>query len=206
MLKLNIYCTIDVETTGFSRTDNRIIQLTCKVMGSDNVLDVYLKHKDYNWDPKTYEFQLKHDPEIIKKIEEKGLMYENNYEALRRVLSEYWKSFGIKNKIQLHENVIFVGYNNDSFDLPFLQKSWGDSTKLLHDLFPTKTIDLFKIVKDDPKIKNAKEFGIIPNIKLASVAEYYNIKMEEGGNFHNSFYDVLITEKIFHQYYKREER
>jgi len=181
------YCILDTETTGFNPKKNKIIQITLKLSDSDKMLDLYLKHSNYEWNPYTLAFHKKVEPKILEIIEKEGV----DVSTLKKELGDFWKDTGILNTKELKDNVVFVAYNA-KFDKGFTDNILGLSSKYL----PSQVLDVLKMAKDNKELKLAKKKGTLKNFKLETVAEYLKVEVE-GDNFHNSRYDVLVTEQVF---------
>lgn len=165
--KNEILC-IDIETTGIEKSRNEILQLSI-INGNFEVLyNSYIKpDKRKRWE----------EAEKINKISPEMVADAPS------IINESDKIINIMNKGKL-----FVGYNIDNFDLPFLEKK-------LNRVFRANTCDIMLIFSEICG-EWSDYFNDYKYQKLSKACSFYNIENKQE---HNSLGDTTATLEIFYK-------
>jgi DNA polymerase-3 subunit alpha (Gram-positive type) len=174
-------CLLDTETTGFSHKTQDIIQIGGIIRDNSHILE---------------EFNLKCQPIYWNNISPQALQVNNHtVEELRTYEhpSEIWKKFyKIITTHFLGEKYIFVA-QNVPFDWRFLGFWWNRHKDPLAPpfeyYFQNENLDLMDITK----IFRANKLLDVPNIKLGTIIEALDIKIED--DLHDAFADVKGTDQ-----------
>lgn len=171
------YILIDLETTGFNKNTNSIIQIGAKIFDEDNIFNKYI-----NPDVEI--------PSIIETLTGiTNTFIKQNGTPLKNVLTEF-----ILWMLSIKEPLILVGHNINTFDIPFLEaefikagiNNWQSYVNIYG------SIDTLKIIKYDKTIK--KSFTDIKNCKLLTIYKYLYDDIPI--NVHNAIGDINMIEKI----------
>ena len=159
----------DIETTGLDTENDRIIQITLKRINGDGTSEIFTS----NVNPGNIL--------ISKEAEEKtGITNE--------MVSKYEHTFSdIKDKLfSLINGADIAGYNIIKFDVPFLYNEFMRNGINWH-FHKVKIFDLFQI------------WSAFEPRTLGGAGIFYNVEIDGNEKFHDSEFDVLLTEKIFNK-------
>lgn len=188
------FCFIDTETTGTDPKKNGIIQIAGEIVFADEnkMLELHSR-ANFNYSLKPFENDYIED----KALEVNGITRKqiNNFSEPKLVYSQFSDTLsGCCDKFDKQDKLFFIGYNA-RFDMDFM-RAWFEKNndKYFGSWFFFPPIDVMNIA-----IFNCiKERHLLPNFKLATVAEHLGITAE--GDFHDAMKDILVTKKIFLKY------
>ena len=176
----------DLETTGFSPNQNGVHQIAGKIRIHGETKEVF--------DFKVRPFDT--DKINAKALEVGGVTLEQIqaypdpvevYKQIIDLLSKYVDKYDKGDKFFL------VGYNNASFDNPFLREFFNkNNDPYFGSWFWSSSLDV--MILATPFL--ARKRHLMPNFKLMTVAKFCNIVVDES-RLHESGYDVELTEAIF---------
>lgn len=177
----------DLETTGVDPKIHGIHQIAGMIE-----IDGEIKER--------FNYQVK--PFVEKVIEDEALKvagvtlekiqkYPSNYDVYNSfvsMLGRYVDKFNKKDKFFL------AGYNNASFDNPFLRQWFLDNKDTYFgSWFWSNCIDIMVLATEHLKADRSTMF----DFKLKTVAEKMGVKVEHD-NLHDAMYDIEITRAIYH--------
>lgn len=187
-------CFIDTETTGTDPVKNGIIQIAGMVTKFENKELFVLNTFNYKLQP-FHNDEI--NPEALKVTNTtemelwKRELPTKVYKKITTIFGDYCSKFDKTDKM------IMVGYNA-IFDYNML-RSWFEKLgdKYFGSWFHYPPIDVMNmaIVELFP-VRN-----ILPNFKLATVADYLSIKPE--GELHDAMIDIDLTKKVFEYLYRK---
>lgn len=115
--------------------------------------------------------------------------FKEGYKALTKVLSKYVNKFDKNDKFTL------VGFNNSSFDNPFLRAFFvQNDDKYFGSWFRFDSADVVVLASRALVDKRAS----MPNFKLMTVARAFDLDVEDE-KLHDALYDVHLTREIFNK-------
>lgn len=183
MEKLFFY---DLETTGTKFWKNGIHQISGAI-----VIDGVIKER-FNFKVKPNESALIEDEALaVANVTREQIMkypsMKEVYSQIIKMLSKYVDKFDKKDKFHL------VGYNNASFDNPFLRAFFVQNNDVYFgSWFWSDSIDVMVLASN--KLRNKR--SELVDFKQSSVAKYFGIEIDNG-KLHDAEYDIEICIKIF---------
>lgn len=167
---------LDIETTGFSRKFDDIIELAGIVYDTKTKQEIGTFH-EYIKPAKSIPIQITQLTGITNEMVESA-------DAPRVVLKRFVEF------INLHNPIKYVGHNIDSFDILWLR----EKCEFLAVDFPNKpTIDTLKIAREDRVRTSMFTTTGRPSYKQESIAQAYGIKY----NAHSAIDDVRALIEIY---------
>lgn len=158
----------DLETTGLSPVEDRVIQFACHILEEEKFTD-------------SVDIYINPGIELSPKIEELTGITNDFLRNNSKVLTEE-TAFEIIRKV-IEEADILVGHNIICFDIPFLQEMYRRNGSV----FPEKnTIDTLVLARN---MLNS------PSNKLSYLVE--NVVKKAGYNYHNACGDVCATVELY---------
>jgi len=193
------YLFIDVETTGINPDCNGLTQ----VSGSVQVGDALMESFDYFVRPFPQDIiestalevtgidrRQFLPPDHPDHLSVPGQLFEDPreiYVRLHTMLKKYVDQYDKGDKFH------FVGYNAHSFDMPFLRRFWEkNNDRFFGSWFWYPCLDVMLVWAQILQDKRAE----LPNFKLATVAKYAGIDVDET-RLHDSHYDIELTRKLW---------
>lgn len=179
------FCVIDIETTGLSPRDNTIHQISGFV----------------RFDRETkYAFNIKMQPLSWKKVDPAALAVSNltedmlsNYQSAQGGYIEFLNVLDrYVDKFDSNDKLFFVGYNSNSFDMPFIRQWFLDfGNKYFGSYFYQQGIDLFpmSVFFFSDALQRDKK------MKLANACKAAGITVDET-RLHDAMYDIQLTEAL----------
>lgn len=179
---------LDTETT--SVEGGRIIQIT---MLCDGVwLNSYLRHIDFKWNMDTWEFQLKH---MGKPMLDWIYYYGSTTLEFQKQLADFYRKLGAFTFSDIQNNFVSVMYNA-KFDQEKVKKAWEPyEMQDMSRWFPDRTICALEMARS--VLKENKQRGEISGFKLEQVAKFFDISVNSPGGYHNSMFDVAVTNEVY---------
>lgn len=176
------HAVIDIETGGFNRKRNGIVEIAFVVFKGEEMIDEISEVIErYN--------QLE-NPEI-------PCVYDDKATSVHGITTEIQKESGVPLSNVIHQIIemkneyginVIVGQNHKSFDIPFLNYS----CRLLN----LEVIDKGCKLKDT--LEMAKEKLILPNYKLGTIfSELFPKEKEIMNGAHRAGVDVIMTNKVY---------
>ena len=188
------FCFIDTETTGTDAKKNGIIQIAGEIIFLDETKMLELSSMaNFNYSIKPFETDIIED----QALEVNGITKDqiNNFSEPKLTYNQFVGVLsGCCDRYNKQDKLFFVGYNA-RFDYDFM-RAWFEKNgdKYFGSWFFFPPIDVMNIA-----IFNfIKERHLLPNFKLATVANHLGITVE--GNFHDAMKDILVTKQIFLKY------
>jgi len=164
----------DVETTGLSHKDDRVIEFAAVkyIINNFTLLESDALHLYINPERPL--------PEKITEIT--GLTDNDLVDAPKEheVFQQIYEFMG---------DAVVAGYNSDTFDIMFLESMY---LRFGTDFVPAGTIDALKMARDRITKKELKEAGKQEKHKLEIIADYFHISFTA----HAALEDVRATAKI----------
>lgn len=176
----------DLETTGVNPGKNGIHQISGKI-----VIDGVEKE--------SFDFHVQPNPKAI--IEDEALKVANvtreqvmAYPPMSQVYDEFVAMLGkYVDKYNKKDKFFLVGYNNASFDNPFLRGFFlQNGDKYFGSWFWSNTIDVMVLASAYLATRRPE----MENFKLSTVAKTLGIEVTDG-DLHNAMYDIDLTKAIF---------
>jgi exodeoxyribonuclease-1 len=182
----------DLETTGRNEKYNQITQagaiLTDKNFNIKDKIEIHSKLREGKWfEPGAL---------LTTGVEPLGL-FGNNYPSYYEAVAQLYETF----LEWSNPSAIFIGYNSISFDGPFLRQAFYQN--LMPEIYMPVTsgntqMDVFDIAKlvsvfhpEHIRVnKDEKGYAIL---KLESLAEANDLKIQYDAGPHDAVYDALIT-------------
>lgn len=174
---------IDTETTGLYPNKHGLTQVAAIVVIDGEWMDSV----NLPINPETYKTFI---PQIDDKAleiqgrtrEQIALHYGSNYQ-----FTEFISDIGAHLKEE--EKFQIVGYNT-SFDIGFMKAWFKDNDAKFSDYFTYKDVDMFALVKH---LRLLGLMGNCKNDKLATVCEYFGIKIDA----HDAMNDIVATRELY---------
>lgn len=170
---------IDVETTGFSSSKNRIVELAAIYQdgkGSEDVFHRYIKHDEY---PDDYEKVVEVHGLTPEILEEKG---EEEGNVFREFVCFAERVAGV-------DKLIMSGYNVP-FDMRFIRETINRYDNEEYNLlFGDGNYCVYRRCKEWSK---ANVIPVLDNLKLKTVAEYFKVELKA----HSALDDIRATIQI----------
>lgn len=178
----------DLETTGLDPKLSGIHQISARLFVD------YLKEFEFNVHVRPFP----NDQIDPKALEIAGKTIENLkqsdhyspykvYKRIIEILSQFCNKFDKTDKIFL------CGYNNATFDNPFFRSFFEkNGDKYFDSWFFSGAIDVMTLAAQ--QLTPVRH--LMPNFKLATVAEQLGFAVEED-SLHDAFYDLVLTTNIF---------
>jgi len=190
---------IDVETTGVNPERNGITQISGCVQIGDEVKETF----DYFVRPfpqdeieiaalevtgmNRRQFLLPHHPDYLAVPGQNFEDPKDIFERMAAMLGQYVAKFDKSDKFQ------FVGYNAHSFDMPFMRRFWEkNGDRYFGSWFWYPCLDVMLVWAQILQPVRAE----LSNFKLASVARYCGIKVDDN-RLHDSLYDIELTRDLW---------
>lgn len=177
----------DLETTGLDYRVNAIHQLSGCIEIDGTVVE---------------EFNLKMQPYEGAIIEPKALKVSNvtmdilsTYEPSEAVFAKFMAMIGrYVNRYKNTDKMFLVGYNNVSFDNPFLRKWYEIHQKddFFGSFFWSNSLDVMVLASEYLLEKRV----VMDNFKLITVARTVGIEIDES-KLHDAQYDIELTRTIY---------
>ena len=183
---------IDVETSGFSKENDRILDIGIIYEKNGMKLDelqVYIKLDSY---PDGYEkAQEIHGitPEFLK------IHGISELDAYKQIISFFDKYI---NKFDKNDKALFAGHNAP-FDKRMLEALFlRQGNKFFYSYFEKDCLDVLKLSRE------ANKSGLIKTIdnKLGTIAEYLDVDLSEA---HSALADITATRKVYQKLKMLEE-
>jgi len=175
----------DVETTGLDEKVHAIHQLSGAIEVNGKIIE------RFNFNVKPHEGAL-YDPEAMKlstKTKEQmqlGMPINYVYQRLTSMLSKHVNKFDKADKFYL------AGFNNAAFDNRWFRMFFTrNNDTYFGSWFWSNCIDA--MVMATPKLAPIRH--TMPNFKLATVAKFLGIEVDES-KLHDSEYDIYLTMEI----------
>ena len=174
---------LDTETTGLSSVENAIIDLAAIVEVDEEIVE---------------SFSIQMAPPIGKKINEKALEINgrtieeiSKFPPLDIAMAGYKKKLDCYvNKFNPEDKFIVAGYNI-GFDINFIRAAFIDiGDKYYGSYFFNCPLDVYSDVA-----KTVADTGLrLPNYKLATVCDYFEIEIDA----HNPQSDIIATRELYY--------
>lgn len=182
----------DTETTGTNPYKNGITQIAATIyfLTDDGK---YEKKDEFNFKVRPFDDDVIDDKALeITGVTKEEIMNYNRpqavYKDLVAKLSEHCDKFNKQDKM------FFVGYNS-RFDYDFLRQFFEkNGDKYFGSFFFFPSVDVMNVAI----VHLIEQRHILPNFKLATVAEY--LKIETEGKFHDAMKDIETTRLIFEKF------
>ena len=175
---------IDIETGGLSPEYSPILQLAGMIEVGDKVemFNYFIKpFEDQKVDQKALDVN-KLNPSD-EKFEYPQIVYGKFIKLLDSYVSKYNKS----------DKLFFVGYNSNSFDMPFIRKFFERNwNKYFGSYFWYPSIDVMILAM----AKLANKRHTLPDFKLGTIAKEFGLNTDKE-QYHSGEYDIMITREIY---------
>ncbi|MCM1168810.1 MAG: 3'-5' exonuclease [Bacteroides sp.] len=176
----------DLETTGTNPGRNGIHQISGKI-----VIDGTVREK--------FDFRVRPNPKAV--IEDEALQVAGvtreqilAYPPMEQVYREFVAMLGkYVDKYNKKDKFFLVGYNNASFDNPFLRGFFmQNGDKYFGSWFWSNAIDVMVLASAYLAERRAE----MENFKLPTVARFLGIEVADE-ELHDAMYDIELTERVY---------
>lgn len=165
------YIVLDTETTGLSRTHDRIIQLAALKFKDDKLIDTFNQYINPDGVP------ISEQARLVNGITEKEVYGKPKFSE---IIPKFQKFVGEES------NSTWVGHNINRFDIPIMFNN-GYRQKPDYQANEFWTIDTYQMAKDEMSGLGLKNF------KLETLKEYFDLH----GNSHDALGDCQVTAALY---------
>ncbi len=181
-----LYFFYDLETGGLDHKTSGIHQISGYIVKGREILEQF----NFRLNPpanKTMDAKAlkvsRTEPEDLADFPSYGVVFQELLDLMGKYVNPYDKT----------QKFFEVGYNNASFDSPFLRQFWTDNgNKFFGAWFWSDVIDVRVLAVDELReVRHTME-----NFKLPTVAMMYGIHIDEG-RLHDAMYDIELTYLLY---------
>jgi DNA polymerase-3 subunit epsilon len=175
---------IDIETGGLNPEYSPILQLAGMIEVGDNLeqFNYYIKpFENQKVDQKALDVNKLNPTE--DKFEPPQVVYMKFVKLLEKYVRKYDKT----------DKLFFIGYNSNSFDMPFIRKFFsncGDKYFGSYFWYPSVDVMILAIAKLMDKRHQMIDF------KLGTIANAFGLDSDKE-QYHSGEYDIMITREIY---------